>query len=200
MFPEGLEPSDDLTSAGWVESALKDWPDRPLQVRNLVPPAFEAYARILHRTRNEDRDRMRSGTWAQWAAQLGRELGPETTWWNLLGSAPYEGARDPWTPEEGGLSGSEVGTLISFLGPMTSDPAACWFALWAGWGLLGEKGQPQYPGEETKPAFRCIDRGRGTIHLRWAVPVADALVAERPVLVRAHGDRWDEYLWGVPGS
>ena len=56
-FPPGLEPVEDLSPADWVREALKDWPrGRGFLVRDLVPPIFEAYARILHRAhRPEDR-------------------------------------------------------------------------------------------------------------------------------------------------
>ena len=79
-FPHGLEPVEDVSPARWVEEALKDWPrGREFLVRDLVPPQFEAYARILHRAhRPEDRHHP-TGTWAGRAVQLGRTVGPETT-------------------------------------------------------------------------------------------------------------------------
>ena len=61
-----------------------------------------------------------TGTWAERAAALGRDLGPETTWWTLLGTAPYEGGMGHG-PEEGRLNESEVATLASFLGAHTAD-------------------------------------------------------------------------------
>jgi hypothetical protein len=143
VFPAGLEPVDDLTPAGWVEAALREWPTGGFRVRDLVPPVFEAYARILHRARNEDERPPRRGTWAQRAVELDRELGPETTWWDLHGKPPYEGDRDPWTPLEGGLDEWETMTLASLLESATSDPRSCWFALWAGWGFLQEGGSAE---------------------------------------------------------
>ena len=132
---EGLEPVTDLTAAAWVEEALGEWPARPFHVRDLVPPVFDAYARVLHRTRRSADGGPPTGTWAERAAALGRDLGPETTWWTLLGTAPYEGGMDHG-PEEGRLNESEVATLASFLGAHTVDPSACWFALWSGFGFL----------------------------------------------------------------
>jgi hypothetical protein len=139
VFPEGLEPERILEPASWVREWLKDWPAGGFRVRDLVPPVFDAYARILHRAQTEDGGGSRTKTWAQRAAELGRSLGPETTWSTLIGSTAREVDRDPWLPDEGRLSGSEVGTLTSFLSPASSDPSACWFALWAGWGFLGER-------------------------------------------------------------
>jgi hypothetical protein len=137
VFPEGLEPLTDLTPAAWVREALGEWPSRPFEVRDLVPPVFEAYARILHRPRNEDPGLLGTGTWAHQAAELGRELRPESTWWDLVGATPNERDLDAGAPQEGSLSEPEVATLAPLLATMTSDPAACWFALWSGFGFLG---------------------------------------------------------------
>jgi hypothetical protein len=134
-FPPGLDPVVDLSPSLWVQEALKDWPRERFRVRDLVPPVFEAYARILHRPRRPDDLKDPTGTWAQRAATLGREMGPETTWWALLGTAPYEGGMDHG-PDEGRLNESEVATLASFLGADTADPSACWFALWSGFGIF----------------------------------------------------------------
>ena len=139
VFPEGLEPITDLTPAAWVEGSLGAWPARPFHVRDLVPPVFDAYARVLHRTRRSDDGPQPTGTWAERATALGRDLGPETTWWSLLGTAPYGEGADHG-PDEGRLSESEVATLVSFLGARTADPGACWFALWSGFGVLGGEG------------------------------------------------------------
>jgi hypothetical protein len=139
-LPPGLGLVTDLTSANWVREALRDWPrGRPFMVSDLVPPVFEAYARVLHRTRRPADGLQPTGTWAERATALGRDLGPETTWWRLMGTAPYEGATEQG-PDEGRLSESEVATLASFLGAHTADPSACWFALWSGFGFLGADG------------------------------------------------------------
>ncbi len=140
VFPEGLEPVTDLTAAAWVEEALGEWPARPFHVRDLVPPVFDAYARVLHRTRRPADGGPPTGTWAERAAALGRDLGPETTWRTLLGTAPYEGGMDHG-PDEGSLNESEVAKLVEFLGTHTADPRACWFALWSGFGFLGAEGR-----------------------------------------------------------
>jgi hypothetical protein len=47
-FPPGLEPVADVGPAAWVGDALNDWPSGAFRVRHLVPPVFEAYARIPH--------------------------------------------------------------------------------------------------------------------------------------------------------
>jgi hypothetical protein len=146
-FPDGLEPVRDLAPAAWVRDALADWPAGPFLVRDLVPPVFEAYARILHQTQMADQGGIRTGTWAQRAVQLGRELGPETTWWEMLGSS-YRDARDEWTPEEGRLDEAEVSKLVTLLEEQT-DGASAWFGLWSGFGFLTPGGARSLRASET---------------------------------------------------
>jgi hypothetical protein len=146
-FPPGLEPVDDLTPAAWVEEALKDWPSgRSFLVRDLVPPVYEAYARILHRAhRPEDRGNP-TGTWAERATQLGRPLGSETSWYDLTGTNLADGpGRDAWVPSEGGLSEQEATTLAALLSGHTTTPLGCWFAMWSGWGEISGGSSPLYP-------------------------------------------------------
>jgi hypothetical protein len=137
-FPPGLEPVDDLTPAAWVEEALTDWPrDREWMVRDLVPPVFEAYTRILHRAHRPEDRRYPTGTWAERAEQLGRTLGPETSWYELTGTTFAGGpARDAWVPNEGSMSEEEARVIASRLAGHTMTPLECWFAMWSGWGEL----------------------------------------------------------------
>lgn len=137
-FPPGLEPVEDLTPADWVREALEDWPSgRRFLVRDLVPPVFEAFARVLHRPRGAEDHREPTGTWRERAIELGRELRPETTWWDVIGTVPFEDGSDASTPEMGRVSESEVEALASFVTRHTADPSSCWFAVWSGWGFLG---------------------------------------------------------------
>jgi hypothetical protein len=137
-FPPGLEPVEDLTPAAWVQQALKDWPSgRSFVVADLVPPIFEAYARILHRAHRPEDSRHPSGQWADRAEELGQTLGPETSWYELTGTTFADGpARDAWVPNEGSLSEEEVRVIASRLAGHTTTPLACWFAMWSGWGQL----------------------------------------------------------------
>jgi hypothetical protein len=64
-FPPGLEPVEDLSPSVWVQEALKDRPAGGFRVRDLVPPVFEAYARILHRPYRPGDERIPTGTWAE---------------------------------------------------------------------------------------------------------------------------------------
>jgi hypothetical protein len=103
----------------------------------LVPPVFEAYTRILHRVHRPEDGRYPTGTWAERAEQLGRTLGPETSWYELTGTTFAGGpARDAWVPNEGSTSEEEARVIASRLAGHTMTPLECWFAMWSGWGEL----------------------------------------------------------------
>jgi hypothetical protein len=133
-FPQGLELAHDLAPAAWVREALRDWPrGRPFMVSDLVPPVFEAYARVLHRPHRPGDGREPTGTWSGRAAELGVQLGPDTTHEALQGMPAPGSGELAWSVFEGALSRGEASTLASFLERHTSNPGACWFAIWSSW-------------------------------------------------------------------
>ncbi len=131
-FPAGLEPVEDLSASVWVQEALKDRPAGHFRVRDLIPPVFGAYARILHRPRRPTDLLISTGTWGERAAEVGVRLGPDTRWEDLEGPGS-----DTWSLWPGELMGPEVGSLAGNLGEHTSGADACCFGLWSGWGELG---------------------------------------------------------------
>jgi hypothetical protein len=135
-FPAGLEPVEDLSPSVWVQEVLKDWPAARFRVRDLVPPVFEAYARILHRPRRPTDGRIPTGSWVERATEMGREVGPKTSWDELKGPNSDEGQEDDWRPDEGSLIVQEAETLALVLSGHTSTRFDCWFAMWSGWGDL----------------------------------------------------------------
>jgi hypothetical protein len=141
-FPEGLDPVEDLTAARWVTSAVQDRTDGPLLVRDMVPAIFEAYARILHQVRTEDEGRASNDTWSRRAAELGRELEPTTSWWDLIGTAPFRSRPGDPMPEMGRLMKHEAKGLASIL-DTSGDQNGCWFGIWSGWGFLSPGGRAE---------------------------------------------------------
>lgn len=160
-FPSGLEPVEDLSAADWVREALKYWPrGRDFLIRDLVPPMFKAYARILHRAHRPEDRRYRTGRWAERGAQLGRTVGSETSWYDLTGTKFVDGpARDTWVPTEGGWSEEEVRVVVSLLSELTTTPLGCWFAMWSGWGEISGGTSSLSP----------VDRPTSGLKLRWRV-------------------------------
>lgn len=141
VFPEGLEPVADLLAAAWVSEAIGDHPRRSLKVADLVPPVFDAYARVLHGIQTEEGGRLFIKTWAQRAAELGRSVEPSASWWEVIGTAPFGAEQGQPMPEIGRLRQDEVGSLASSLGGQGGD--ACWFGIWSGWGFLSPGGQAE---------------------------------------------------------
>jgi hypothetical protein len=198
-FPSGLEPVEDLGPAAWVSESLTNWPGAGRSsVKHLVPPSFEAYARVLHQPRSP-RGSGETGTWKRRALELHRELGAEMSWWDLLGTAPFAGPSDPLMPEIGRLNAVEVDSLAELLGRHTPDPGTCWFGLWEGFGFLHPGGASylrapetirdrlanlavrraeRKADRETERAFRRLRRfslyGGGRSYLLIAGTVADA--------------------------
>lgn len=189
-FPPGLEPAQDLAPAAWVREALKDWPGAgKFLVRDLVPPVFEAYARVLHRPRKPGDIRVPTGSWADRAAELGRPLDSQTRWHDL--EMPEN---DPWRLEQGSVSEPELEFLTHVLEAFTSD-VGVWFGIWSGF-LLPHTGVLYLSQEgpfaewrarrradlqarrESKAAARWpsfeLRRGSGTRYLLVGGTVADA--------------------------
>jgi hypothetical protein len=134
-FPPGLEPVKDLSPASWLRETLSDWPTgRPFIVGDLVPPVFDAYARILHRVWQPDDVREPNGTWSELARARGVSMISGTAWEAL---EIRHGGK--WRVDEGSLSEGEVEALVRLLGT-ESDSTACWFALWSGYASIFEPG------------------------------------------------------------
>jgi hypothetical protein len=156
-FPPGLAPVEDLSPSVWVQEALKDWPAAPFRVRDLVPPVFEAYARILHRPNRPTDGRIPTGSWAERASEVGRELGPKTSR-DVLEGPNDDGRGDDWRAEEGSLIELEAEALGSLLPGHTSTALDCWFAMWSGWGdLSGASGA----------LYRVPERTIAKLSIRW---------------------------------
>ncbi len=141
-FPEGLEPAHDLTPARWVGSTLEDRTDRPLRVRDMIPPVFDAFARILHQPRTEDEGQPSSGAWSRRAAELGHGFDPAASWWDVIGTPPFGGEQGDSVPEIGRLTKHEVERLASVL-DSSDDRDVCWFGIWSGWGFLSPRGHAE---------------------------------------------------------
>jgi hypothetical protein len=135
LFPPGLEPVRDLSPSVWVQEALKDRRAGRFHVRDLVPPVFEAYARILHPPRRPADELISTGTWSARAAEVGVPLGPKTRWEDLDGPGS-----DSWSLWSGELMGPEVGALAGILVEHTSAADACSFGFWSGRGHLDATG------------------------------------------------------------
>lgn len=124
----GLAILGDVSPAAWIEAALRP-SSEPWTVASLVPPVFEAYARVLPPS-YEDQDAEPRHRWPEIAAATGVPLTAETRFDDLVAGS------DRWgRPCDGGLDARETAALARVLGASTGTPAEAYFCLWEGFGL-----------------------------------------------------------------
>jgi hypothetical protein len=131
----------------WIAEALLPVADH--RVGSLVPPVFEAYARVFHPAVRYPDDELfgihsdepdEDVTWAEVAAFNGRAAHPAMEWASITGSWDFRGNDDQpglWNdaPAEGHLPVSVARRLAAVLARFTTTPGTCWFALWDGFGF-----------------------------------------------------------------
>ena len=129
----------------WIAEALRPFSDHC--VGSLVPPVFEAYARVFHpAVRYPDEWDLVPGTddpdedvtWADVAAFNGRTAHPAMEWASITGSWEFRGNDDQpglWNdaPAEGHLPVSVAERLVGVLARHTTTPDDCWFGLDTTW-------------------------------------------------------------------
>jgi hypothetical protein len=138
----------DVSAAAWVEEALARWPEGSgFPVSSLIPARFGAYARILHPTSRVE-DEVGTGTWAELAAERGKQMHPLVQFEALVdGRGPEETPDwDDLVPLEE-LPEREANALAVLLTRFTGTPEVCWFALWEGYGSFG----PTFDRSDTEP-------------------------------------------------
>jgi hypothetical protein len=176
----------------WIAEALRPFSEHV--VGSLVPPVFEAYARVFHpAVRYPDDDwfsETETGTeigtgaaeplapdedvtWAEVAAFNGRVAHPAMEWASITGSWEFRGNDDQpgmWNdaPAEGHLPVSVAARLAAVLTAHTTTPEACWFGIWDGFGFPPAGG------------LALALPSRGYWLLRGPVELAAANLAEEP--------------------
>jgi hypothetical protein len=152
-------------------------------VGSIVPPVFEAYARVFHpASRRSDDDKI-PVRWAEVAMANGREMHPAAEWGSITGSWAFQHrSTQPgiWDepPSTGTLPRKLAQRLLAILSDHTVDRDDGFFAVWEGWGVgevmfLFREGVP----EECKQRARDVadaevDAWRGLIDsaATFAVP------------------------------
>jgi hypothetical protein len=136
----------------WIAAALHPFAEH--RVSSLVPPVFDAYARVFHPAVRYPDDELfgietdsdsdsdaadEDVTWAEVAAFNGRTAHPAMEWASITGSWEFRGSDDQpgmWNdaPAEGHLPVSVATRLTAVLRRFTTTPEDCWFGLWDGFG------------------------------------------------------------------
>jgi hypothetical protein len=133
----------DPSAGDWVLAGVDQF---GTGVSSLLPPSFDAYARVFHPAHRGDE----AVRWSHVAAANERLAHPAMEWISITGSWQYlHGETQPpiWDeePREGSLPRPEIERLATLLGEHTATPDQCWFAVWEGFGAL-----PFDPGEFRK--------------------------------------------------
>lgn len=134
-----LEYVDDLMPAAWIALRLHPFAQ---DAGAIIPPGFDAYARIFHPATRRVGQEARPVTWREIADANLRvhhsemQFGALVT---LVGTStfaarqPQPGLFDAW-PKTGSLPLDLARALVGVLGGHTPTPERCWFAAWEGWG------------------------------------------------------------------
>jgi hypothetical protein len=145
VSPAGRPVETDGSPGAWLVPALGG--QEPGTVAALVPPLFEAYARVFHPAVRYPDDEL-SGlssdepdeevTWAEVAAFNGRTAHPAMEWASITGSWEYVQSEDQpglWndSPAQGHLPVSVAAPLAAVLARHTTTPAECWFGVDSTW-------------------------------------------------------------------
>lgn len=207
MSWQSLPPSEDVEAADWISERLHPFAQ---DVGSVIPPGFEAYARIFHpasASRDWNPVDVRWSTVASWS---GRTVHPEMQFHSI--AAPLERGepvgRMPWSgePRLGVLSKQQMGALTDLLPKFTSS-AQTFFCLWEGYGYVtGAVAALQVfkQGAPTAGAQRPrrwnlrmpVPKGRGNLPERKRVklPHRDYLLFRGPI-AKAQGWEDGPNLW-----
>lgn len=128
-----LRPRSDGSAASWIARSLH--PFWSGDVGALVPPVFDAFARILHPAWADDGSPVRWATVAAWSGgsaharaqfePMARERGRSSD------PRPF---RDP--PRSGELTPATLAALCDVFARHTATPDRCCFGLWEGYGWI----------------------------------------------------------------
>jgi hypothetical protein len=134
-----LRAAVDVRPAEWVVAGLRGFGE---SVLSLVPAGFPAYVRVFHPGHRQVGTKEIPVPWAEIAAANARYAHPGMQLGALTGSyeslhAPQPGLFDH-PPQVGALPADLMPTLASALARHTTTPDRCWFAIWNGFGDLGE--------------------------------------------------------------
>jgi hypothetical protein len=137
----GRPVEDDVTAARWIADALRD----DATVGSLVPPVFEAYARVFHPAVRYAGDDDVDVPWAEVAAANATVAHPAMEWASITGLMEFFDQADQsplWdgAPARGHLPAQVASAMAGVLRRHTRAPDDCWFGVPAE--LVAADGEP----------------------------------------------------------
>ena len=173
LAPDGLEFSEDVSEAQWVEESLSqgEWG----RLDSLMPRGFSSYARIFHPAYLEG-DIERPVRWSTVASWTGRTVHPLMQFERVadLSEAPRDIYKDPpWgeLPQHGSIPEKECRSLTTVLRDFTSTPDDCFFCLWEGYGNIDTR--------LYKASARVVAPGREYLLFRGPLNAVMSFVEDR---------------------
>src|SRR4051794_39168667 len=132
----GRPVETDPSPASWLAAACEGQPWAT--VASLVPPVFDAYARVFHPAIRYRGDDDVDVSWAEIAAANGTTAHPLMEWGSITGSMDFFGEDNQFplwddSPAMGHLPEHVAERLAAVLGRHTTTPDECWFGLSDTW-------------------------------------------------------------------
>jgi hypothetical protein len=134
VAPETLW-STAVDEADWIAASLAPFEDG--LVASVIPPGFEAYARLLHPAHHTLAKGVRKVRWREIAEWSGVPLHPDSQFHSIALPPDKPAGPAPWNsqgPERGSLDAADTEALIELLAGYTATPSSCLFCMWDGWG------------------------------------------------------------------
>jgi len=199
-----LEYVDDLTPANWIAERLHPFAQ---DAGSIIPPGFEAYARIFHPATRQVGQAAVPVTWREIAdanlrayhpaMQFGALVTRVGTTTRFYDREPQPGLFDAW-PRTGTLSLEIARTLVGVLGNHTTTSDRCWFAAWEGYGDFrdGSAALATFGGAPVDALARLPPgtyRDKPTEHPRFKLPHRGYYLARGPLaaaLETVYGFTW----------
>jgi hypothetical protein len=180
-----LSSCADNTAAAWIRPRLLSFASG---VGALVPPVFEAYARLLHPARAGDGSPVR---WAEVAAWSGGTVHVLAQWVPMAHGrgAPMSSPPFAAPPPDGDFPPATLAALCGILGRHTKTPDECYFGVWEGYGWVPRDGSPVAKLEVENRAYLLLRgplSGVGEIGY-W---MGDYFQQQAPDLIRPSDQSW----------
>ena len=126
----------DNAAAAWIAPRLMSFGSG---VVALVPPVFDAYARLFHPARAEDGSPVR---WEAVAAWSGRTVHALAQWVPMSYPRGSRLSAQPFVapPPDGDFPSATLAALCDVLARHTATPELCYFGVWEGYGWIPRDG------------------------------------------------------------
>ncbi|HEY1457196.1 MAG TPA: hypothetical protein VGF15_01650 [Solirubrobacteraceae bacterium] len=132
-----LTPAPDARPADWILAEVRSFDHT---VGSIVPPVFDAYARVFHPALRGQGDEQAAVRWADVAQATGRQMHPAAEWGSITGSwkSQYDLTQPQvcdCPPSTGQLPAALAERLAAILSRYSEDPGSGYFGVWEGWGI-----------------------------------------------------------------